>query len=300
VGSNTSILVQDLVKVYRLGGVEVQALRGLNLAVSEGEIVSIIGPSGSGKSTLLNIIGGLDRATAGFVKVMGVELTSLNLSQLLEYRRRQVGYLFQNMNLIPTLSAAENIALPLSACGVEKKARKTRVNELLELVGLKNRANHRPHQLSGGEQQRVALAIALANDPPMLLIDEPTADLDTENAKVIVNYLVETGKSQGKTVVMATHDPRVARACDRILRIGDGVIVEDVESIEALHNVEDYESFIRMRVAEVRRDMDSLETEFKSGHVSSDIFAQRHHVLRDSLEVLEAEIQRLGSLMSKG
>jgi putative ABC transport system ATP-binding protein len=299
VGSNTAILVQDLVKVYRLGGVEVQALRGLNLTVSEGEIVSIIGPSGSGKSTLLNIIGGIDRATAGYVKVMGVDLTSLNQSQLIEFRRRQVGYLFQNMNLIPTLNAAENIDLPLAARGVDKKTRKARVVELLELVGLENRSNHRPHQLSGGEQQRVALATALSNDPPMILVDEPTADLDTENAKIIVDYLVKTGKSQAKTVVMATHDPRVARAGERILRIGDGVIVEDVESIESLHGVEDYESFIRMRVAEVKRDEASLESEFKSGHVSSDVFAKRHRVLSDNLEVLEAEIQRLGSLMTK-
>jgi putative ABC transport system ATP-binding protein len=133
----------------------------------------------------------------------------------------------------------------------------------------------------------------------MILVDEPTADLDTENAKIIVDYLVRTGKSHGKTVVMATHDPRVARAGDRILRIGDGVIVEDVKSIESLHGVEAYESFIRMRAAEVKRDMVSLESEFKSGQVSTDTFAQRHRVLLDNIEVLEAEIQRLGSLMTK-
>ena len=239
---NTAILVQDLVKVYRLGGVEVQALRGLNLSVSERSITSIIGPSGSGKSTLLNILGGLDRATAGNVKVMGVDLTNLNPSQLTEFRRSNVGYLFQNMNLIPSLNAAENIDLPLAARGVDSRSRKTRVKELLELVGLENRSKHMPHQLSGGEQQRIALATALSNDPPLILVDEPTADLDTENANIIVDYLIKTRDSQGKTIVMATHDPRVARAGDRILRIGDGVIVEDVESIESHHGIENYEA----------------------------------------------------------
>jgi len=299
VGSNTAILIRDLVKVYRLGGVEIQALRGLSLTVSDGEIVSIIGPSGSGKSTLLNMIGGLDRATAGYLKVMGVELASLNPLQLVEFRRKQVGHLFQNMNLITTLSAAENIDLPLAVRGIDKKARKARVQELLKLFDLENRANNRPRQLSGGEQQRVALATALSNDPPLILVDEPTADLDTENAMIIVDYLVKTGKSQGKTVVMVTHDPRVARAGDRILRIGDGVILEGVESIEALHGVADYESFLTMRITEVKSDMASLEAEFRSGHISSDTFAQRHNALNDSFEVLKAEIQRLGSLSSK-
>jgi len=299
VGSNTAILIRDLVKVYRLGGVEIQALRGLSLTVSDGEIVSIIGPSGSGKSTLLNMIGGLDRATAGYLKVMGVELASLNPLQLVEFRRKQVGHLFQNMNLITTLSAAENIDLPLAARGIDKKARKTRVQELLKLFDLENRANNRPRQLSGGEQQRVALATALSNDPPLILVDEPTADLDTENAMIIVDYLVKAGKSQGKTVVMVTHDSRVARAGDRILRIGDGVILEGVESIEALHGVADYESFLTMRITEVKSDMASLEAEFRSGHISSDTFAQRHNALNDSFEVLKAEIQRLGSLSSK-
>lgn len=297
--SNIAILVQDLVKVYRLGGVEVQALRGLNLSVSERSITSIIGPSGSGKSTLLNIIGGLDRATAGYVKVMGVDLTNLNPSQLIEFRRSKVGYLFQNMNLIPSLNAAENIDLPLAARGVDSKYRKTRVKELLELVGLENRAKHMPHQLSGGEQQRVALATALSNDPPLILVDEPTADLDTENAKIIVDYLIKTRNSQGKTIVMATHDPRVARAGDRILRIGDGVIVEDVESIESHHGIENYEAHIRMRVNEIKGDVTSLESEFKTCLVSTEIFAKRHKLLKEHLEVLEEEIQRLGSLTTK-
>ena len=296
---NTAILVQDLVKVYRLGGVEVQALRGLNLSVSERSITSIIGPSGSGKSTLLNILGGLDRATAGNVKVMGVDLTNLNPSQLTEFRRSNVGYLFQNMNLIPSLNAAENIDLPLAARGVDSRSRKTRVKELLELVGLENRSKHMPHQLSGGEQQRIALATALSNDPPLILVDEPTADLDTENANIIVDYLIKTRDSQGKTIVMATHDPRVARAGDRILRIGDGVIIEDVESIESHHGIENYEAYIRIRVNEIKGEVSSVESEFKTGRVSTDMFARRHKLLKEHLEVLEEEIQRLGSLSTK-
>ncbi len=296
---NTAILVQDLVKVYRLGGIEVQALRGLNLSVSEKSITSIIGPSGSGKSTLLNILGGLDRATAGYVRIMGVDLTNLNPSQLIDFRRSKIGYLFQNMNLIPSLNAAENIGLPLAARGVDSRSRKTRVNELLELVGLENRAKHMPHQLSGGEQQRIALATALSNDPPLILVDEPTADLDSENANIIVDYLVKTRDSQGKTIVMATHDPKVARAGDRILRIGDGVIIEDVKSIESHRGIENYEAYIRIRVNEIKEEASSLGSEFKTGRISTDIFARRHKLLKEHLEVLEEEIQRLGSLSTK-
>jgi len=299
VSRNTAILVQDLVKVYRLGGIEVQALRGLNLSVSEKSITSIIGPSGSGKSTLLNILGGLDRATAGYVRIMGVDLTNLNPSQLIDFRRSKIGYLFQNMNLIPSLNAAENIGLPLAARGVDSRSRKTRVNELLELVGLENRAKHMPHQLSGGEQQRIALATALSNDPPLILVDEPTADLDSENANIIVDYLVKTRDSQGKTIVMATHDPKVARAGDRILRIGDGVIIEDVKSIESHRGIENYEAYIRIRVNEIKEEASSLGSEFKTGRISTDIFARRHKLLKEHLEVLEEEIQRLGSLSTK-
>ncbi|MGC9346176.1 MAG: ABC transporter ATP-binding protein, partial [Candidatus Bathyarchaeales archaeon] len=218
------VKVKDLIKVYRTGKIEVQALRGLNMDVKAGELISIIGPSGSGKTTLLNIIGGLDQATGGIVHVGNVEVTALSTTQLVEYRRKTVGHIFQTLNLIPTLTAAENIELPMIAFGVPRKRRKERVTELLEIVGLMDRAPHKPDELSGGEQQRVAMATALANDAPVILADEPTGELDTVNAKMVVDYLVKVNKELGKTIIMVTHDPSVARAADRILRIEDGII----------------------------------------------------------------------------
>jgi len=218
------IIVKDLVKVYRIEAVEVQALRGLSMEVKDGEIVSIIGPSGSGKTTLLNIVGGLSSATAGSAKVGDIEVTALNEDQLIEYRRKTVGHIFQTLNLIPTLTATENIELPMMALKVPRDERTQRVKSLLEVVGLTERANHKPGELSGGEQQRVAIAAALANDPPVILADEPTGELDTLNAKIVVDYLLTVNKQMGKTIVMVTHDPVVARAADRILRIEDGAI----------------------------------------------------------------------------
>jgi len=167
------VKVRDVLKVYRLGKVEVQALRGLNMDVKAGELISIIGPSGSGKTTLLNIIGGLDQATGGTVHVGNTEVTAFSTAQLVEYRRKTVGHIFQTLNLIPTLTAAENVELPMLALGAPRKKRTERVKELLEIVGLTDRAPHKPEELSGGEQQRVAMATALANDAPVLLADEP-------------------------------------------------------------------------------------------------------------------------------
>src|SRR4030042_3003809 len=172
--SGLNIKIRDLVKSHHTGKVEVQALRGLNLDISSGELVSIIGPSGSGKSTLLNIIGGLDKATAGTVTVGEKTVTSLSVRQLVDYRRKMVGHIFQNLNLIPTLTAAENIEFSMVASGVPRGQRKERVQELLDTVGLTERAHHKPKALSGGEQQRIAIAAALANDAPVLLADEPT------------------------------------------------------------------------------------------------------------------------------
>ncbi|MCW3977225.1 MAG: ABC transporter ATP-binding protein, partial [Candidatus Bathyarchaeota archaeon] len=183
------VLVKDLIRVYRLGNVEVQALRGLSMEVKEGEMVSVIGPSGSGKTTLLNIIGGLDQATAGYVQVGDIVVTTLKPSHLIDFRRKSVGHVFQTLNLIPTLTAIENVELSMIAMGASRGSRHERVKHLLEIVGLTERANHKPDELSGGEQQRVAIAAALANDAPVLLADEPTGELDTVNAKVVVDFL---------------------------------------------------------------------------------------------------------------
>src|SRR3972149_2777146 len=181
--SGQNVRIRDLVKVHHTGKIEVQALRGLNLDITSGELVSIIGPSGSGKSTLLNIIGGLDQATAGTVQVGENTITSYSVNQLVDYRRKIVGHIFQNLNLIPTLSAKENIEFSMVAAGVPRGKRKQRVQELLETVGLQDRAKHKPEELSGGEQQRIAIAAALANDAPILLADEPTGEVDTVNAR---------------------------------------------------------------------------------------------------------------------
>jgi putative ABC transport system ATP-binding protein len=183
------IQADDLVKVFRLGSVEVQALRGLSMQVDKGEMVAIVGASGSGKTTLLNILGGITRATAGNTVIAGYDVTNANPTQLVALRREIVGHIFQELNLIPTLTAYENVELPMLAAKTDGSTRKARSEELLSIVGLADRMKHKPDELSGGERQRVAIAAAIANDPKVLLCDEPTGDLDTETGSIIVEYL---------------------------------------------------------------------------------------------------------------
>ena len=293
--NNYAVEVRNLIKVYKTGELEVQALRGLSVTVNNGEMVSLIGPSGSGKSTLLNIIGGLDRATAGFVNVMGSDLTQLSPDELVEFRRNIVGHVFQNMNLIPTLTAAENIELAMAAIGMKKQDRQKRVEELINVVGLKERMGHKPGELSGGEQQRIALAAALANNPPLILADEPTGELDTENAMIVVNYLSKINKELGKTVIMVTHDPRVARASSRILRIQDGVISTDLAPTEeAAPTQTSYSDMIRTRIAVIDQQLLGLDGEFRRNIISSDQFVERQNALKKTLDVLRDELHRLG------
>jgi len=290
-----AVEAKNLIKVYKTGDLEVQALRGLSVTVAVGEMVALIGPSGSGKSTLLNILGGLDRATAGYIGVMGSDLTQLNASQLVEFRRKTVGHVFQNMNLIPTLTAAENIELPMAALGVKKDARHRRVEELIGVVGLKERMDHKPGELSGGEQQRIALAAALANDPPLVLADEPTGELDTENAMIVVNYLAKVNKELGKTIIMVTHDPRVARAASRLLRIQDGVLVTDVApSEEAAPTQANYTDMLKARLTSIDSQLVSLDAEFRKGVITSDQFVDRQIGLKRTRDVLGDELHRLG------
>jgi len=290
-----AVIVKDLIKVYKLGSVEVQALRGLNMTVERGEMVSLIGPSGSGKTTLLNIIGGLDTATAGYVKVFDVEVTKLTPPELVEYRRRTVGHVFQTMNLIPTLTAAENVELPMMAMGIPREKRRKRVEELIDIVGLRHRMNHKPGELSGGEQQRVALAAALANDPPLILADEPTGELDTVNAKIVVDYLRRVNEEMGKTIIMVTHDPSVARVADRIFRIEDGVIKAEAPPIgEEIAGPASYAEMLRGRITEIKAQLRRLEDEFREGKISGDEYAERRGKLKRTMEVLEEELHKLG------
>src|SRR2546426_9819541 len=259
------VVVDSLVKAYKLGRVETQALRGINLKVEAGGMVSIIGPSGSGKTTLLNILGGLDRATAGNVHVGNTVLTDLDPRRLVYYRRQIVGHVFQTLNLIPTLTAAENVELPMMAMGTPRGTRSARTKELLGIVGLADREDHKPDELSGGEQQRVAIAAALANDPPLILADEPTGELDSVNAKMVTDFLVKVNRELGKTVVMVTHDPNVARAADTIFRIEDGVIKSALtpSQIAGEEPSITYMDQLRKRMVELEHQLGQLDEDFK-------------------------------------
>jgi len=291
-----SVYVRDLVKVYRVDSVEVQALRGLSMDVKDGELVSIIGPSGSGKTTLLNIIGGLTRATAGVVRVGDLEVTSLDEKMLVEYRRKMVGHVFQTLNLIPTLTAAENIELPMMAMKVPKRERVKRVRELLEVVGLSHRAGHKPGELSGGERQRVALAAALANDPPLILADEPTGELDTVNSSIVVDYLVKINREFKKTILMVTHDPVVARAAERILRIEDGVIKSSLEPAELTGEGRSlsFAEQLRMRIEDLNSRLRRLEADLKAGKISGEEYFKERQKITLTINVYREELHRLG------
>jgi putative ABC transport system ATP-binding protein len=223
--SGPLIEVKDLKKIYRMGTVEVHALRGVTLEVEEGEYLAIMGPSGSGKSTLMHIIGCLDTPTEGIYLLEGMKVHELSEPELAEVRKSKIGFVFQNFNLLPRLTAIENVSLPMVYRGVPAKERRRRAMELLELVGLGERANHRPTELSGGEAQRVAIARALSNNPRILLADEPTGNLDTKTGEEILSIFEELNR-MGRTVIVVTHDPEVARRAKRIVRLRDG-IVED-------------------------------------------------------------------------
>ncbi len=290
------IIVKDVIKVYHLGKVEVQALRGLSMSVKEGEVVSIIGPSGSGKTTLLNIIGGLDTATAGSVAVGDTQVTALSTSQLVDYRRKTVGHIFQTLNLIPTLTAAENVELPMIAMGAGRSKRKERVKELLEIVGLTQRADHKPDELSGGEQQRITMAAALANDAPVILADEPTGELDTTNVKIVVDYLVKISRELGKTILMVTHDPNVARQGDRILRIEDGAIKAALTPAQTLEPTAavSYVDQLKSRLTDIDAQLEKLDQDFRADKISGDEYVEQRQRLKQTKTSLLDELHRMG------
>ena len=225
---------RHVVKVYRIADTGVVALGGVDFTVGEGEFLAIVGPSGSGKSTILNLIGGLDRATAGEVLVEGRDLGRLDEDELTDYRRDRVGFVWQGTarNLVPYLSVVENVRLPSTASGTTMPAQRHTPLELLEIVGLAHRAKHRPGQLSGGEQQRVAVAVALANVPKIILADEPTAELDSGSAARVLDAFRSVNDEFGVTIVMATHDLAAAGRAGRRLRLRDGQLVTEGEPVE--------------------------------------------------------------------
>lgn len=220
------IHISDMYKIYRMGDIDINALNGVNIKIEQHEFVAIVGPSGSGKSTLMNMIGCLDTPTSGEYYIDGVKANGLNDSQLADIRNQKIGFIFQGFNLLQKLSALENVELPLVYQGIGTKERYERSAEALNLVGLGDRFLHKPNELSGGQQQRVAIARALASNPPLILADEPTGNLDTKSGKEIIALLHELHK-KGNTIVLITHDNEVAMQAKRVVRIQDGMIIED-------------------------------------------------------------------------
>ena len=218
------VVVRDLSKIYRQGDINVVALDHVSLDITAGEFVVLMGPSGSGKSTLLHIIAGIDRPTSGSAKVQGIDIAQLDESQLADWRNQNVGFVFQSFNLIPVLTAAENVELPLLLTDLNGRERRKQVQTALELVGLADRGHHRPDQMSGGQQQRVAIARALVTDPALIVADEPTGNLDAKSAGDVLAILRSLTLSAGKTVVMVTHDPKSAAYGSRSLHLEKGEI----------------------------------------------------------------------------
>jgi putative ABC transport system ATP-binding protein len=218
--------VTNATRVFKIGEVETKALRGVNLSIENGEFTALVGPSGSGKTTLLQLIGLLDKPTTGNVSINGKEATNLNRNQRADLRKNAIGFVFQFFALIPTLTAYENVEMPLLLNGTKAADRKKRVNEMLEAVGLSDRAHHRPDQLSGGQQQRVAVARALAANPKLILADEPTANLDSANGEQAMEIMRRLNEQTGTAFIFATHDPRVMAYARRVVKMRDGQIVD--------------------------------------------------------------------------
>ncbi|MAE27707.1 MAG: ABC transporter ATP-binding protein [Planctomycetota bacterium] len=231
--TEAAVRLEGVSKTYHRGGESLRVLAGLDLEVASGEFLALMGPSGSGKSTLLNLVGGLDRIDAGRIAVAGQELSGLTESALARWRSRSVGFVFQGFNLIPVLSALENVELPLVLAPLSRKQRREHAEYALELVGLADRASHRPAQLSGGQEQRVAIARAIVSDPAVLLADEPTGDLDRASAESVMELMERLNRELEKTILVVTHDGRAAEHAGRVLHLDKGVMETVTETIKS-------------------------------------------------------------------
>ena len=228
VAANPIIQMENVIKRFYIGTPnELTILKGIDLNVQAGEFLSIVGASGSGKSTLMNIIGALDRPTEGTYILSGENIQSMNTNKLSDVRNRRIGFVFQTFNLIPRTTALKNVELPMLYAGVSIRERSRRARELLDLVGMSDRMKHLPNELSGGQKQRVAIARAMANNPDIILADEPTGALDTETGKLVMNIFHQLNREQGKTILLITHNPKLAEETDRILTISDGEIIDE-------------------------------------------------------------------------
>ncbi len=290
--SSTSYIdVRDVVKVYETATGGVTALRGVSFTVDKGELAVVMGPSGSGKTTLLSIIGGLDRPSAGEVYVDGQPIHKMTSRQLDEFRRRNIGFVFQFLNLIPKLTAYENIYIPMVARGV--KDGKKRIEYIADALGIANKLDRLVEELSGGEQQRVAIAAAVAADPPIIIADEPTAELDGETIERIMDFFMEL-KSGGKTIIIATHDPRVSRKSDKIIVLEDGLVRGVYRGGELTTSevaVKGYRDYLRRRLMEIDDELRLLGERYKRGELSIDEFHKRYNRLREIKAFLEDELK---------
>ena len=290
----------NVVKVYRLGeGVEVPALRGVSLKINKGEFVSVQGPSGSGKTTLLNMIGGLDKPTKGRVIIDGVDITNLGEKELAHFRREKIGFIFQTYNLVPLLTALENVELPMMLSGKfsESEVRR-RAEELLALVGLEKRMHHRPTQLSGGEQQRVAIARALANEPAIILADEPTGNLDQVSGQRIINLMKNLNETLNQTFIIVTHDPMVAEQTERKFYLVDGKIYN--KPLKVVSNVSDVtlnEERRRLLLAELKWLKTSINyLESKKDSLDPEIYVKTISNYKERLERIKNNLEKYGLL----
>lgn len=290
------VVADEIVKVYGSGKTETVALRGLNMEVKTGDAVAIMGPSGCGKTTLLNIIGGVDRPTAGMIVVGDLTLTEAGEHELEKHRLFTIGFVFQTFNLIPMLNAIENVKLPMILAGIPRKEQERRAKVLLEIVGLSEKFYNKPNELSIGEQQRVAIAAALANDPPVVLADEPTGELDTRNAILVTDLLVGLSRKYNKTVIIATHDPRVAVKAKRILRMEDGTITGEYTPLELQQpgTHASLSQLIRVRLESIEEEYASLEKRLRSGQLSVSEFNLRYNKVKDLERALKELLAQMG------